>query len=158
MQSVRKLLALGLNELISRDLIALTPSNENSGKYANQGHAFVEVAGQPSVVSWNEIGWEELRISVWWKYDHSKHPQANREGNERETFVTSKPLAKPELYPRFVGVTVSGWLERKTGAYLQGRGSQGIFDTYVRRGEKAYLDALPDAVPLGFAIEGKFHL
>jgi len=95
---------------------------------------------------------------VWWKYDHSRHPQAELGGSSREQFKTSLPLAKKQHYPKFVGVTVSGWLERKTGKHLQGKGQKGLFDVYTRRGEKEILKSLSDPSPSGFKAEGKFFL
>lgn len=151
MNTHRKLIVLGLNEALRQGVISLSPTDREES-----GHLFVQIAGHPSVVLWSSISYGELRVSVWWKYDHSQHPQANKLGNARESFKTSRPLAKSQHYPKFVGATVSAWLERKTGAFIQGRGSSGLFDTYTRRGEGAVLEALPAPLPQGFAVEGKF--
>lgn len=147
----RKLLVLGLNELLGQRLVSL----DREG--ADQGHVFANIGGAPSVVSWVEIGHDELRLSVWWKYDHGRHPQANLSGREREEFHTSYPLAKPQRFPEFVGVTVSGWLERRTGKHLQGYDADGLFDKYTRRGELAHLNALPVPKAKGYLTEGPVH-
>jgi hypothetical protein len=152
MDGHRKLLILSINELLSRGLISL------DGEKENPGHIITAIAGENTVINWNEAGFQEIRISAWWKYDHSRHPQANLEGNARENFVTGRPLAKKLHYPKFVGATVSGWLERKTNKHLQGNGHDRLFDVYTRRGEKEILAALPDPVPNGFEAEGKFFL
>lgn len=146
----RKLIILGINKLLADGLISLTSTSDT------QGHVFAELGGYPSAVIWNGIGFGELRVSVWWKYDHSKHPQANLIDSSKEEFKTSQPLAKQQDYPKFVGVTVSAWLERKTGQHVQGKGRERLFDVYTRRGEKIALDALPDAKPNGYEAEGKF--
>ena len=150
MDKHRKLLVLGLNELLKRNLISL------DGHGDEKGHIMTELYGENSVIIWNSISHEELRLSVWWKYDHSKHPQANSQGNSKETFVTTLPLAKQKHYPSFVGATVSGWIERETGKHLQGEKAQGLFSIYTRKGEKDILENIPDPVPNGFKAEGKF--
>jgi hypothetical protein len=152
LDSYRKLIILGVNKLLEDNLISLTSTNDT------QGHIFADLGGHPSVIVWNGIGFGELRISVWWKYDHSKHPQANLTGSSEEKFLTSQPLAKPQDYPNFVGVTVSAWLERKTGKHIQGKGHERLFDIYTRRGEKAELDDLLYVEPNGYDAEGKFFL
>jgi hypothetical protein len=37
-----------------------------------------------------------------------------------------------------------------------GKHSQGLFETYMRRGERALVDAIRVPVPNGFKVEGKF--
>jgi len=150
MQAHRKLLVLGLNELLAQNLLSLTDEGDS------QGYIMTKIAGEDAVLLWQTIGSEEVQISVWWKFDHSKHPQAQLDGAYRERFSSSSPLAKSQHYPKFVGATVSGWLERKTGKYLMGRHSQGLFGTYMRRGEREVLDAIPVPVANGFKVEGKF--
>jgi hypothetical protein len=150
MHAHRKLLVLGLNELLAQNLVSLTDEGDS------QGHLMAKIAGEDAVLLWQTIGSEEIRISVWWKFDYSKHPQAQLVGAYKERFSGASPLAKSQHYPKFVGATVSGWLERKTGKYLMGRHSQGLFGTYLRRGEREVLDAIPVPVPNGFKVEGKF--
>ena len=110
------------------------------------------------MILWSDAGFQELRLSVWWNYDHSRHPQANLQGNSREEFQTSRPLAKSQRYREFVGATVSAWIERERGKYLQGRAGKHLFDTYLRQDSKLVLDAIEDPVPKGFAIEGRFMM
>lgn len=148
----RKLLVLGLNHLVDRRLLSL------NGTGGEGGHCEVEIAGRRSMILWEDIGFQELRISVWWDYDHSRHPQANLQGNSREGFRTSQPLAKRHRYREFVGATVSGWIERKSGKYLMGRGSKGLVDVYLRQDAKATLDGIPNPEPNGFEVEGKFRM
>lgn len=151
MNNHRKLLVLGLNELLRVGKVSLDPAQE-----VLDGHLQTEIAGRPSVVIWCGISCDEIRITVWWDYDHSKHPQANLEGNQRERFHGPSPLAKPQHYPRFVGAFSSGWLERRTGAYIQGRGGQGLGEVYTRRTDAEVLSDLPNPIPMGFKAEGKF--
>lgn len=151
----RKLLIAGMNELLNLQLISL---NAPKNSVEEHGHVFLEIFGYPSVVMWSDIGFEELRISVWWKYNHSLHPQANLTGNYKEKFNCASPLAKRQHYKKFVGITASGWLERRTGKYLQGKNNSGIFEIYTRRGEKEELEKFPIPQPKGYKIEGKFHI
>ncbi|GGB82838.1 hypothetical protein [Glycocaulis alkaliphilus] len=156
MEYLRKLLVHGVNEALAAQRFSLAPPTESGCD--EEGHIQVKIAGRNCVVLWSGISYGELRVSVWWNYEHSNHPQANLKGNARESFNLSQPLAKKSAYPNFVGATVSGWLERKTGPHLQGKGRTGLFDTYVRRGEAEYLRALSEPSPAGFAAEGKFFL
>jgi hypothetical protein len=152
----RKLLVAAINELLKNNLISL----KDQGKALpeeERGHHFVQLFGFPSVILWQDIGFEELRISVWWKYNHKLHPQANLTGNARENSNGSSPLANRVHYKKFVGVVASIWLERKTGNYIQGKKNEAIFDMYTRNGEKAALEKLPLQKPEGFKIEGKIH-
>ena len=99
-----------------------------------------------------------MQISVWWDYDHKKHPQADLQGSFQEKFATRAPLAKENKLLLFVGAVASGWLERKDGKYLQGMGRRGILDHYIRRNDHQKLISLHDPKPMGFKIEGAFHI
>jgi hypothetical protein len=155
MNPYRKLLVLGLNELLRRRLLSLSWDGKSTEETS---HIEMEIAGHNAVVSWSDAGFGEVRISVWWKYDHSKHPQADLSGNARERFMTASPLAKRAQYPKFVGVVCSAWLERDAGKYLQGHGNDHLFEMYTRRGELDLLRHLADPVPLGYEAEGRFHM
>ncbi|MBB3412213.1 hypothetical protein FHT87_006183 [Rhizobium sp. BK316] len=157
MDSYRKLLVLGMNEAIKQGGISLAAPAGN-GPTDEDGYLFAGIAGYPSVVLWESIGYGELRVSVWWNYDHSKHPQAEASGNQRETFCLSKPLANRVQYRKFVGATASAWLERKTGRHLMGRGRGCVFDTYLRADMKEKLHAIPDPKPEGYKAEGRLFL
>ncbi|MGI4947396.1 MAG: hypothetical protein ACRYHC_01695 [Janthinobacterium lividum] len=152
MDPLRKLLVLATNYLIESGQIDLASQEDVKGNLQ------ANIGGRNSVITWNGIGAGEVRVSIWWDYEHDKHPQANLGGNSRERFLTSAPLAKRQHYQKFVGVVVSAWLERETGRYLQGTGRDFLPDKYVRRGALALIDALPDPVPLGFSAEGRKHL
>lgn len=152
----RNLLVAGVNDLLNKKLIILeSPDSQNTRN--EQGHVFTEIFGFPSVVKWRDIGFGELEISVWWKYDHSRHPQAELEGNNRENFNSTTPLARKELYKNFVGVTATGWLEREKGKHLMGKDREKLFGIYTRKGEKSALEKMPVQIPLGFEAEGKFY-
>lgn len=151
MHTHRKLLVLGLNELLERGLLSLDPAVP-----VHAGHLLTSIAEEPSVIIWNGISGDEVSLSVWWKYDHSKHPQADLEGSQRESFHGPTPLAKPLHYQKFVGAFASGWVERRTGRFLQGVGSAGLNEAYTRRTDVGALQALPTPTPAGFKAEGKF--
>ncbi|NPA10356.1 MAG: hypothetical protein GXO46_15380 [Chlorobi bacterium] len=151
----RNLLIAGLNELLkqNKDLLQF-----DKNKKEDEGYIFVNLFGFQSVVIWREISFGEISLAVWWKYDHSRHPQANLTGNARENFRDTSPLASKTEYKKFVGVVVHGWVERATGKYIQGSGGDSIIRDYVRRGEKAELEKLPTVQPNGFQAEGLFFV
>lgn len=152
MNGHRKLLILAVNKLLELELVSL------SARDGERGYVITSLAGENAVILWQDIGFEELRISVWWKYNHQFHPQANLTGNAKEEFRTTKPLAKQKHYHKFIGVVASGWLERKTNKHLQGVGKEKLFDIYTRRGEIAALEIISEPKPRGFEAEGKFFL
>ena len=149
MHTHRKLLVLGLNELLERRLLSL-----DSAMPVKDGHLQIEIADEPSVIIWRDIGSDEIELSVWWKYEHAKHPQKDLQGNQCESFHGPTPLSKPQHYPNFVGAFASGWLNRRDQAHLQGYGAKDIFEKYTRRGEEAVLQAIPTPAPMGFKIDG----
>ncbi|WP_278354127.1 MULTISPECIES: hypothetical protein [Bacteroidota] len=150
----RNLLLAGLNEILKQNKDFFQVDNDKK----ETGYIFVELFGYQSVVIWREISFSEISLAVWWKYDHSKHPQANLTGNARENFRDTSPLANKTEYKKFVGVVVHGWVERATGKYIQGSGGDSIIRDYVRRGEKAELEKLPTVQPNGFQAEGQFFV
>jgi len=149
----RNLLVAATNILLDKHHISLDGKSSDD----EDGHAFVELFGYPSVILWQSIGYDELLISVWWKYSHDLHPQVNLSGNARENFKSSTPLADKNKYKKFVGVVTSGWFERRTGKYLMGIKNEEILKGYTRRGEKEELEKLPLQRPKGFESEGKFY-
>jgi len=151
----RNLLVAAINKLIEEKYISL--DLEGINQLEEKGHVFIELFKHNSVILWSNRGCGELLISVWWKYDHSKHPQANLEGNERENFTLPKPLAKKNHYRKFVGVVASCWLERLTGKHMQGINREHITVNYSRNGEKELLKELPIQQPNGYEISGKFY-
>jgi hypothetical protein len=154
MNPYRKLLVAGVNELLDKKQISLDGIDEN---FSQSGHIITNLFGYSTVIMWADIGFEELRVSVWWKYDHSLNMKANFTGNSREDFILEKPLAKRQQYKKFVGVTASGWLERNDGQYIQGEKNRAIFEIYTRRGEKEELESISDPKPKGFKSEGNFR-
>jgi hypothetical protein len=149
----RNLLVAGTNELLNKNLISL----DSSKNHQEDGYLFTNIFDFPSVVIWREISFEEILISVWWKYDHRLHPQAELSGSSRENFTNSIPLAERKDYKKFIGVTASAWLERKNGKFLQGKENRGIVDIYTRRGEKTALEKMSYQKPNGYETEGKFY-
>lgn len=149
----RNLLVSATNTLLDKNLISLGGQSSDN----EDGHTIVELFGHPSVIIWQSISYDELTISVWWKYNHDLHPQANLTGNARENFTSSTPLADKTQYKKFVGVVTSGWLERRTGKYIMGKDNEAILKHYTRRGEKEELEKLRPQKPKGFETEGKFY-
>lgn len=151
MDIFRKLLVLGLSEAVRKGPLHLQMPNcgvpNGDPQIVN-----VDILGKPSLFIWNEIDALEVRIAVWWDYDHFSNPVSNQ-----EPFFGAGPLAHKRQYPNFVGATASGWLERKAGLYIQGFGRDGIIHTYLRRDMREMLVEMPDPQPLGFQPEGRFY-
>ena len=152
----RNLIVAALNKLVEGNYISLLPNTSNIDQ--ESGHIFLDLFGEPSVILWIDGGFDELIISVWWKYDHSKHPQANLEGNARENFNMAEPLADKRHYKKFVGIVTRCWLERRNGQYLQGKNRDYVSVTYTRKGELDHLKKLPIQNPLGYKSFGPFHM
>ncbi|WP_261456683.1 hypothetical protein [Serratia marcescens] len=162
MSPLLKLAVMAINTLQEQNAISLDASGHHGSLQKKTGHIFTQLAGRPTVISWSDAGFDELRISVWWDYDHSKHPQAYPElpdsDDRKEKFRTSQPLCKPHHYPKFVGVTLSFWLERRNGKWIQFKdGKFQVFGRYIRRGMQTELDTLPVTKPNGFEVSGKFY-
>lgn len=161
----RNLLVRGVNHLVEAGLISLEMPPSNTEAYdgaltaeKDKGHVFTQIDGKQTVIMWSDVGHGELRVSVWWDYDHSLHPQANLSGSSREGFNCSQPLARRSKFKDFVGVTCSCWVERKTGKHLQGRGRENIFDMYTRKSNLVTLKAMKMSSTLGYKAEGKFFM
>ena len=151
MNNYRKLFVLGINELIGHELVSLSATGNPDRDENERGHVFATLAGRPSVILWEHIGHDELRISVWWDYDHTKNP-----ANYSENFSRNLPLAGKQQYQKFVGAMVTGWLERNKGEWVQGRGNHGLTGTYLRRSDIEKLSALGAPTPKGYNAEGFF--
>lgn len=152
MDCLRKVIAEGLSQAINKGLISIKVP-EGSGYADECGRVNVVIGGRQSVLIWKSMGHGELRVTVWWDYDHDKNPAGCR-----ERFSTGGPLAKSSRYPEFVGAMASACLERKTGCYIQGWGRDGIIDTYLRRGAKEVIDRMLVAQPTAFFCEGECWL
>ncbi len=145
----RILLAHSLNQAVQANLLSLVPGTRDTNP-EEKGWANFIIAGRPSIFAWHSIGSNELKIAVWWDYDHAKNPAASS-----ELFSAWGPLAKQYRYREFVGALAAGWLERTRGVYIQGFGDDdGIIDPYCRQSSKNYLRSLPTPMPRGFLMEG----
>lgn len=151
MHPLRKLLVEAINHLLAANAIPKKMSLHQDLK----GHCEATIFGERSIIIWRSTGFDEVTISVWWKYDHSKHPQANLDGPYRETFNSEQPLANQSAFKKFVGAVCSGWLTLSDTPYLQGNQKKGIFKAYLRQDQKDYLVQLQNPTSKGFAESGK---
>ena len=176
------LLGHALNTLIKKKLIYLDRTEGS-----DRGFLECELVGKPAVINWEYIGYGEIRLSVWWNFDKTKHPQHLEGGyknkvilddlaeeeqkkywgtnkgifstsNTVEKYQTDEPLAKRGKFKDFVGVVCSTWVERKKGKYLQTEGGRRITGSYIRTTDKQALCTIPECNPLGFRLNGKFHM
>jgi len=157
MHENRRLLVLAVNELLKQKCITLDYNGDDKVAESECGHIRTVLAGFESVILWRNIGYGELSISIWWNYDHSKHPQAELDGSKRENFTSNTPLAKKSKYSDFVGAVVSGHLERKDGKYLMGKNTNFLTRTYLRQNMSDSLKNLEIPDPDGYSSEGKMH-
>ncbi len=155
MNPLRKLAVIGLNEIINRGLLSLYWDGKSK---IIDGYIETMIAGKNSIVLYQDAGFGEVTIAVWWNYVHSKHPQADSKGNFKECFSAPSPLAKKHLYRYFVGAVAAFWLERENGPYLQGEGYKHMPARYTRHDAKEVLKMLPNPKANGFSVEGKFHI
>ncbi len=176
------LLGHALNLLIKEGLIDMSSTDDADSSYLE-----CKVLEKPTIINWNYIGYGEIRISVWWNFDKTKHPQhieggykskiisnnlsaheqmkyaGTRKGiftnkNAVERYQTEKPLAKSNKYIKFVGVLCSTWVERKEGKYLQTENGKQISGSYIRARDKKALCSIPNCKPLGFELSGRLHM
>ena len=174
------LLGHALNVLVKKKLIDLKTTKEVAAGYIE-----VDLFGKKSVINWNGIGYGEIRLSVWWDFDKTNHPQHLEGGyksyvllddvpvNERpyifgkkktvfrndatvEKYLSAEPCAKKQYYKKFVGVTCSCFIERAKGQYLQLSAKHGCHGVYTRSSNKESLLSIPDCIPDGFSITGPF--
>lgn len=174
------LIGHALNLLINKGLVDINSTDDSDSSYLE-----CDLLEKPTIVNWSYIGHGEIRISVWWNFDKTKHPQHLEGGykdriildnlsahekmnyvgtqkgifsneNTVERYKTDKPLAKTNKYIDFVGVLCSTWIERKDGKYLQTEGGRRIHSSYIRARDKKALCSIPNCRPLGFALAGRF--
>jgi hypothetical protein len=176
------LLGHALNLLIKKGLVDMNSTDDAGDSYLE-----CDLLEKPSIINWSYISHGEIRLSVWWNFDKTKHPQhleggyKNRiildnlsdqekmkyagtqkgifsNGNSVEKYTGGMPLAKSSKYKDFVGVLCSIWVERKDGKYLQTKNGKHIFESYIRAHDKKALCLIPDCIPLDFEITGRFHM
>jgi hypothetical protein len=176
------LLGHALNKLISKNLI-----NMESTEDAESGYLECELEGKLTIINWHYVGFGEIRLSVWWNFDKTMHPQHLKggykdkvlldklsESEQRkywgtkkgiystsdtvEKYQTAEPLAKKSRYKDFIGVICGTWVERKDGKYLQTEEGNRITNSYVRKADKEALCKVSDCIPNNFSLTGKLHM
>lgn len=171
------LLGHALNLLIKKNLIDMNSLND-----ATDGHLECELLGKTTVILWSYISLGEIRLSVWWDFDKSKHPQHleggykskvlldNLSNEERrkydfskkgidsenravEKYASFEPMARRSQYKDFVGVVCSTWVERRNGKHLQaGDDGSRVNNSYVRTSNKVALCSILNCIPNGFKL------
>lgn len=174
------LLGHALNILIDKKLIDLRNTEP-----VKAGYLELELLGYKSVINWHDVGYGEIRLTVWWDFDKTKHPKhleggykdhvilddipdaerykyfgkkktIYRDSSYNEHYTTAGPLAKKSQYKDFVGVTCSCFVERTKGLYLQLSQQHDCHKVYVRSKNKEELQKIPDCIPNGFSLSGPF--
>lgn len=176
------LLGHALNLLVENKLIDLDSEQVLDDEYLE-----CELLGKPSIINWSYISFGEIRLSVWWNFDKTKHPQHLQGGyknkillddlpddearkywgNSKAIYSTSntvecyslpEPLAKKQRYKDFVGVVCSTWIERAESKHLQTDDGTQVFGSYIRQADRKNLMSIPECKPKGFSLVGKFYL
>ena len=179
----KHLLGHALNELLARGLVTLDPADDVSESYVE-----CNLCGKPSLINWEGISHDEVRISIWWNYDKTSHPQ-HQEGGYKGRMIPcgmsyhqfieehpnvknpvhansnavddcrgSLPLAGRKKFHLFLGAACSAWVERRTSKHLQLSERHDAFDNYLRKTDRESFAAIPDCQPNGFKLEGQFFL
>jgi hypothetical protein len=178
----KHLLGHALNLLINEGRIDMNSTDGGEPDFLE-----CQLLGKPTIINWAYVGYGEIRMSVWWNFNKTKHPQhleggfkdkiivdhlprheqlnyiGNKKGvfsngNTVEKYVTDTPLARKATYINFVGVCCSTWVERKDGKYLQTGGGKHIVGSYIRLRDREALCSIPDCKPLGFELSGPLRM
>jgi len=80
------LLGHALNLLIKKNLIDM-----NSTEDADSSYLECELLGKSSIINWNYINFGEIRLSVWWNFDKTKHPQHLEGGYKNRIILDNLP-------------------------------------------------------------------
>jgi hypothetical protein len=86
--------------------------------------------GEPASVSYEYHGWDEVLVRLKWSLSDNKHG---------------------------CRLILAAWLERRTGAWLQGNGASYIGRDYVGQGVVSLLKSFPLVEPNGYLATGKFY-
>ncbi|WP_207968294.1 hypothetical protein [Yersinia pseudotuberculosis] len=147
------LVIVALNEAIKRGDVDLNGKSSEGSEQKRAGYFFTLIGGKNSVVNWRDVGFDELRISVWWDYIQELHPR-----KEFEEFTSTRPIVQNRHFTHFMGACASCWLERNTGKYIMGTNGSSLFDIYLRSSSENELKSLPVEEPLGYQGGGKFYM
>lgn len=104
-----------------------------------------ELFGKRSFILCSPIGFQELQLTVWWGYRLSEVINNH----------TSFPLGeKKDAFDAMVG----GWIERKDGLWLQGKGVKGLVNAYCSRDAQQDLSEIPTFESAKIGRTGKFYI
>lgn len=142
----RNVLTYGFNAAVREGVI--DPGLPSMGLAGEKlGHVHTIIGGRPAVVLWQIDFHNYMLFSVWFYYDHSKHPQKDLPGASSEKFSDAKPVAKRKHYQKFVGAVVSGRIDLNDD-YFQGFDPDEVWTEYTRSDAKNALRGLPEVEPL----------
>ncbi|APE07038.1 hypothetical protein BM528_15660 [Alteromonas sp. RW2A1] len=130
---LRNLLVESINSVVSAGRVDLNSQLDVEGELT------ADIHGYTTIIEWNGIGHGELSFHVFWAID------AQAKGGK--------------TLKRFSGQTityyasVSGWLERKDGKWVQGEGGSSLSETYLSEFARSRLSDL-SADGSGFKASG----
>jgi hypothetical protein len=135
----QKVMVKAINECLRQGIFTLDPNDTELSKPV---HEF-DMEGIPAIAGVHDAGHGELSIKVaLWPTEHGKE------------FANVAALNSGQRLMRG-GFFVSGWLERKNGAWLQTSEGLQVSCAKTRRDE---VDAIAWEAPNGFEAEGKFFM
>ncbi len=135
---MRDLLCLALNDLVEKNLINLNETQNTKGAH------FSEILGKSSKTTWDSIGHGEIKLTVWW-------------GIKQGLIDSSGSTPLNRNIKDALQAACSIWIERKNGIWLQGKGSEYLFDTYCSREVRPELLSIKEVEPIGYKKEGAFY-
>lgn len=104
-----------------------------------------ELFGKRSFILCTPIGFQELRITVWWGYKLSK-------------VIDCHNILFSGAKNKTTDAMVGGWIERKDGLWLQGVDSKSMVNMYCSRCVQQELDNIPTFESAKIGRTGKFYI
>lgn len=151
---ILKLIIIALNEAINKGCIDLNGRSADSLTDNKKGHYELTILDKRTIINWFDIGYDELRVSVWWDYKPELMPTwRNQYLNELEPF-TSRPQVPNRFFRYILGACGSCHLERRTGKFIIGDENNQFFDVYVREDSERLLKNAELAEPKGYQTHG----
>ncbi|HGJ5880554.1 MAG TPA: hypothetical protein ACHBZ9_16260 [Arsenophonus nasoniae] len=148
---ILKLMVIALNEAIKSGHFDLNGRSADDRTKNRHGYHELIIAGRRTIINWFDLGYDELRISVWWNYQPEMIPAKSKR------FVESFPprYSMPQVYRPFFKYILwacgSCHFERRTGKFIYGKEGSQFFDIYINENATFYLDEIPSEEPQGYS-------
>lgn len=134
----RKLITAGINAALEHGKFSLQNQEDAEGEMMQ------DLLGRQSLIRWRSIGHGEISFTVWW-------------GLKPKCKISSTTLPLNKTISDGLDAACSCWIERKDGAWIQGKGAEGVYDEYMSRDAMRVLSEMPPVEPKGFKTSGSFY-